>query len=286
MLGSTREHNLVTSTPLKFLLPFFQIPAYIPMRQSISIDISIAEPKTIFVLKDGNDNSKKYQLVVAKSCLKLFYAVFLPNLKERWLSSIASLGLRRNLQVPKGNFITVPSGSMSCRFSNAFNFSILPGSITLFFVKSKSEYGNWKNTKLVYENVDVTSVKVFKAGHPIEFNKELSDLDVKNRNGADHIFLFNQFVQLFGEKAAYETMESFFKEMWIYCIPLCRNPRVGKDFGITPRAEDRQLSFGEPSTLDIDFTFKTAPDEELVCHVVGWYDIVTGFNSYGEILDN
>ena len=286
MLGVTREHTLVTATPLKFISPFFRISAYLPMRQPISMDIPLSDNKSVFILKDGATSTKKYKLIVEKSCLKLFYGVFLPNLKERWLGSISSLGLKRNLQVPKENFVVVASGLQSIRINNAFNFSILPASVTLFFTKSKAEYGNWKNTKFAYENVDVSNIRLFKSGLPLEFNKELSDLHVSTRNGADHLFLYNQFVQLYGEKAAYETLESFFADMFCYCIPLCRNPRVGNDYGIMPDPADRQLSFGEAATLDIDFTFRTAPSEELICHVIGWYDIVVGFNEYGEILQD
>ena len=286
LMSVSRERSIVTITPLRFLQPFWTLSAFLPMRQTISMDLSLNDDKAIFVLKDGVSAATKYKLTVVKSNLRLFYGVFLPNLKERWLNSISTLGLRRNLQVTKNNYIVVPTGSQSIRMTNCFSFGLLPATVVLFFTRSSCEFGNWSDTKFKYENVDLTAIKLFKSGQPLEFNKQLSDLKVTEKNSEDHIFLYHQFVQTFGPKAAHESLDSFFQDMFLYCVPLCRNPRLGNDYGVVDDPADRVLSFGEASTLDIDIVFKTPTTQEYLFHCNGLFDIFVSFDSFGQVLQD
>ena len=268
---------------MKFLNPLFQIHAYVPMRQNVSVDINLADNKQFFIIKDGALSTEKVKLTVVKSCLKLLYAIFLPNLKERWLSSIAALGFKRNLQLVKGTYITVPTGALSARISNAYNFGVLPQSLVLFMTNSAAEFGNWSDTRFVYKHNNVSSLRVFRSGQPIELNREYGNLDLKYL-GSDHMFLYDQMVQMFGANACHETVDSFFEEFFLFCIPLARNPRVENDHGVMPLASQRTLSFGEAGTIDVDVIFSKPLEAETILHLNGYFDVMFQLNEFGEII--
>ena len=82
-LRSSLKNPIVTQTPLGLLNGFFSLPMLYPQRQQISLTITLADPQTYMVVKDGA-NGIQYKLVPITSKLRCKYAILLPSLREKW----------------------------------------------------------------------------------------------------------------------------------------------------------------------------------------------------------
>ena len=96
-------------------------------------------------------------------------------------------------------------------------------------------------------------------GKALELNKELSNMDFSHMYSRHHYLLWNMMCEHFGAKAHYETLESFFKQNFLFCFSLGRNPRIGNNIGITKDPADRRMGFVEAGTLEVS----------IVCPFVG-----------------
>ena len=286
LLGMSRTQDVVTCVPMHYLSPFFKMDAFVPQRQPIAIDLTLADPKTVLILKDGMTNNPKFKLVVKAARLKVFYCVFLPSLKDRWVQSLAQLKLKRSVQIVRNSNVTVPIGSSNTRITNAFNFGITPASIVLFFVPSVAEYGNYKDIRFSYSHNNVQTIQVFLSGNPIQANHTMLNMDTAAKNGVDVYQLYLQFIQMFGENAVYESIESFHTDFFLFCINLSPNPRMGNDYGVTERDTDRQVSFLRADSIDIFVEFKEKTTSELIFHCNGYFDKIIKMSEYGELLDD
>ena len=77
-------------------------------------------------------------------------------------------------------------------------------------------------------------------------------MDFAHMYSSHHYLLYNFMLEHFGPKAHYESLESFFKQNFLFCFNLGRNPRLGEyDTGITKDAEDRKMGFVEAGTLEV-----------------------------------
>ena len=118
----------------------------------------------------------------------------------------------------------------------------------------------------------------------MEVNKEVSNMDFSNMYSRHHYSLYESMLRHFGEKAHYESMESFFKQNFLICFNLGRNPRIGNNVGITKDAADRKMGFVEAGTLEIELIFKKALTEEVVLFIDGYFDHVTHIDVNGSIV--
>ena len=66
---------------LKFLHPFFQIKGFYPLRNQISIELTMKDERQILV-KGGSD-SKKYKIEIKSIRLKVQYAEFEGRIRDR-----------------------------------------------------------------------------------------------------------------------------------------------------------------------------------------------------------
>ena len=88
-------------------------------------------------------------------------------------------------------------------------------------------------------------------GKALEVNKELSNMDFSHMYSRHHFQLWNMMCEHFGAKAHFETLESFFKQNFLFCFSLGRNPRIGNNIGITKDPADRRMGFVEAGTLEV-----------------------------------
>ena len=102
----------------------------------------------------------------------------------------------------------------------------------------------------MYERIAKASF-FFYLGKALELNKELSNMDFSHMYSRHHFLLWNMMCEHFGAKAHYETLESFFKQNFLFCFSLGRNPRIGKNIGMTKDPADRRMGFVEAGTLEV-----------------------------------
>ena len=93
-------------------------------------------------------------------------------------------------------------------------------------------------------------------GKALEVNKEVSNMDFSHMYGTHHYALYDMMIRHFGAKAHYESLESFYKQNFLLCFSLGRNPRIGNNYGLTKDAADRTMGFVEAGTLEVRATTK------------------------------
>ena len=130
------------------------------------------------------------------------------------------------------------------------------------------------------------SIKVFKSGAPISANARLASLDTATKNGYDVYYLYTEFIKMFGPKAVYESIDSFYKDMFLYCINLGDNIRLDDDYGVKEKPEQRSVGFLSAASIDLIIQLDSACTDELILHTQAYYDISCSFNSYGELIEN
>ena len=159
-LKSSKTHDLVTVTPLRYLSHFFKIKAYVPERQPVTLSIVLQDPQHFFILDDGAASAVKYNLICKTSQLKLLYSVVLPSLRANFLGSIEKLGIRRNLQLTKNTYKIILKGAQNAKLQNVFQFGVLPSSIVMYMCKSAATFGNWKDIA-TFHHYDVQTIALF-----------------------------------------------------------------------------------------------------------------------------
>ena len=78
-------------------------------------------------------------------------------------------------------------------------------------------------------------------------------MDFSHMYSKHHYLLWNWMVEHFGPSAHHETLESFFKQNFLFCFSLGRNPRLGENYVMRKDPADRQMSFVEAGTLEVEF---------------------------------
>ena len=115
-LKGSRSHRIYYHCKLSHLCPFFSMGTYFPMRNQISLDLSLRQDSQILIAKDGATNGQKFKLVVEEIELHLAHGIFDGRIREKWLNAINNSGLCRNLQVDKQSFFSLKKDQQSCRF--------------------------------------------------------------------------------------------------------------------------------------------------------------------------
>ena len=237
------------------------------------------------LLRQKSGSTLKLKLVIKKSYLRLLYVSFMPALAAQWKNSIRSLGLHRSIQLCKSTHITVAKGSHSVRGSNIFSSLVVPQTMVFFFTKENVAWGNSLDSRFVFRSQDVTQIKIFKNGKPCQDDTVFSSMETKKRNSFTHYALYRNFLSCFGDKAKLTVdLESFFENVFVYCVNLSADPRVNDEFGIMKNAEERRVSFVESAVLDIDVTFGAPVDDNYVLFFLGFYDSELHFNDEGLVI--
>ena len=119
-LRSSVKNPITTLTPMKLLHGFFALKCWYPQRQTLNLSITLADPRT-FIVRDPS-SAIDYRLAPITSRLHTTYAIFLSSLREKWISSIERLNLRRCLQLPKTTHTILQKQQQELRISNPLQF--------------------------------------------------------------------------------------------------------------------------------------------------------------------
>ena len=285
MMGLSKNTTVDTVTPLKFLNPFFALELYYPQRQTLTIEMDLKSDQSILVVKGGKASTDKYKLVIEDIYLNLKFATWEPKLRESWLNTISTIGLRRNIQVAKQVHFPIKATSTTARFASLFNFSVLPSSLSVIMLKEATHTGDFLNTPFCYKHFDLQSITLFKSGVPFYSNLETINMDLSKRNGVEHVYWYRQMLECYGKKSSDMSMEKFFEDFYVLSFNLSSNPRLHNDFGVVAHSRDRKLSFLEAGNLDCNLTFKTALDCNVLVFFIAWFDIISSFDPDGNVID-
>ena len=110
-------------------------------------------------------------------------------------------------------------------------------------------------------------------------------MDLKKKYGTDHMFFYDNMVQTFGEKSLWIGPESFFKDCFIFCIPI-QGYYYSDNYAIARENKDRKLNLLSIGGIDIDLSFGTPVPSNLMCTAIGVYDLLTKFGVDGAEIVN
>ena len=82
------------------------------------------------------------------------------------------------------------------------------------------------------------------------FTKEMSAMEI-SQNSPDHFYWYNKMRSLFGPNSAYESLLSFWKDSFLFAIPMFRNKLGKNEYGMDTSYKERNLQFGEAGTIDV-----------------------------------
>ena len=148
ILKASRTKEVTVNTKLSFLHPFWQIPAYYPIRNPVAFDLTMKDPRQI--LSVGKTDTKKYRLEITKIQLKLVYAEFEARIKERWNAALATSGLVRSIQCGKSAYFSMKQGARQQRFPSIFSFSVVPSTMLVWFLTEKACVGDFNTNRFCY----------------------------------------------------------------------------------------------------------------------------------------
>ena len=75
------------------------------------------------------------------------------------------------------------------------------------------------------------------------------------QNSPDLFFWFHKMKELFGPAACHESLLSFFKDSFLFAIPLHRNVLPPNYYGMDTNYKERNLQFAEAGSLEIEIGF-------------------------------
>ena len=281
MLAKSSSRTVDTITPLRYLHPFFKLRAFYPHRNMLGLKFQLKPDSCILILDNGEGATEKFKLTVKECWLELRYGVFEDQVRSMWLEKINLLGLRRNVQTFKTVQLPIPKGSLNWRFNSLFNFSVCPQSLMLYFVLENTAKGDYKNNRYVYKHFNLDSLKIYKSGIPLLINPLYNNMKLSSKYGYFHYHFYQNMQQLFGPSAADVTMDSFYKDAYVFCFNLAQNPRYGTDYGVTRDPAERKLSYLEGANLDMDVVFSVALPENVIACFTGVYDLWISMDANG-----
>ena len=95
-----------------------------------------------------------------------------------------------------------------------------------------------------------------------------------SQNSPDLFFWYNHARALFGPNFSHESLYSFFKDSFLFAIPLHRNALPPMHFGMDTEFRERNLQFGEAGSLEIEIGLHNKAPEELMVFVTGYFDVM------------
>ena len=278
--------NIYTTTSMEFCHIFFKQKAFYPHRSTITVTMTMKDDSKILIVKDGRSSTLKYKLVVKKIALRLRYATFTDKLRSRWLGSVNTLGLKRSMQATRTAHFTFNANQSTARVQSIFNYSAIPQSLLIFFQKESTFNGDYLNNRYCYKHHDLQSLKLHKSGIPLPQNARWDSMNLDQKYGVDHYYWYGNLSQMFGHSALNLNLDSFFEDVYVFCINLGENPRYSfNDIGYPREPDERRLSMITAGNLDVEFVFKNPLPQNTIAFFVGIYDIMLSWNVDGAPLD-
>ena len=159
LMKGSKDDVVYISCPLKYLSPLFAANMYMPTRSIMSLSLSMRDDSQILCVSSSDTN--KYKIEVKDIYLKLKYATYHDQVKERWESAIDANGLRRNVQCDRTSYFVMKQGSASARFQSIFSFSVTPCVLICYFLTEKTFIGNFSANRYSFQDPGVKSIQIF-----------------------------------------------------------------------------------------------------------------------------
>ena len=126
----------------------------------------------------------------------------------------------------------------------------------------------------------MNSLKVYCGGIPLASNAITSTMNLEKKYGEHHLYLYDNMVQTFGEKSLWIGPESFYKDCFIFCIPI-QGYYYGNNYAVARENKDRKLNFLSIGGVDLDISFSKPLPHNVICNVIGVYDLLNKFGPDG-----
>ena len=274
-LAKSRAGNVVTRTPLKYLHPFWNAQMFYPQRQVLSMGLTL-KPDSCLLIVPKDKSGRDFKLTVEEMYLDLRYAVFLDPLRDRWLNSLNSLNLQRSVISNRSVHYLVKAGSSHARFSSVFSFSVTCKTLVLCFNAESAHQGDYSSNRYYYHHYLLSSLKVHVGGVPLISNTIHSTMDLSKKYGEEHFYWYQNMIQTFGKESHDVTPECFYKDCFIFCVPI-QGYYYGNDYAMARETKERKLNFLTVGGIDIDLSFASPLPNNIMVHVIGIYDLLLQF---------
>ena len=274
-LAKSREGNVVTKTPCHFLHPFWDGKMIYPQRQVVSMVMTLKPDSCILIVPDGKVG-QDYKLTVESMYLDLKYCVFLDPLRDQWLHSLNSLNLQRSVIGNRSVHFLMKAGSSNARFASVFSFSVTCKTLVFCFTPESTHQGDYSSNRYYYHHYLLSSLKVHVGGLPLVSNTITGTQDLSKKYGFDHFFWYKNMLQTFGKNCIFLTPESMYKDCFIFCVPI-QGYYYGNDYAMARETKERKLNFLTVGGIDMDISFAQPLPHNVMCNVMGIYDLLLSF---------
>ena len=198
------------------------------------------------------------------------------------MASIERLHLRRCLQMPKTNYSTLLKTMQEIRLTNVLQFGVLPAWICIYFNELKHIYGSYSKPFYCSSPFDVKYIKVYISGKPHFLNQQMSDLNITS-NSPDLFYFYNLMCQFYGPNAHHESLSSFYKDSFVFMIPMSRSPLPKGYYGTDTDLRERNIQFGEAGSIEVEVGFHGKATEDRAIFVTGWFDVMVSLRDDWEL---
>ena len=198
------------------------------------------------------------------------------------MASVERLHLRRCLQLPKTNYSTLLKTMQEIRLTNVLQFGVRPAWICIYFNELKHIYGSYSKPFYCSSPFDVKYIKVYISGKPHFLNQQMSDLNITS-NSPDLFYFYNLMCQFYGPNAHHESLSSFYKDSFVFMIPMSRSPLPKAYYGTDTDLRERNIQFGEAGSIEVEVGFHGKATEDRAIFVTGWFDVMVSLRDDCEL---
>ena len=71
------------------------------------------------------------------------------------------------------------------------------------------------------------------------------------QNSPAHFYWYNHMRKLYGPNSVHESLYSFWKDSFVFCIPMSRNKLGDNQYGMDTVDKQRNLQFGEAGSIEV-----------------------------------
>lgn len=172
------------------------------------------------------------------------------------------------------------AGVKQQRFPSIFSFSVVPSTLLVWFVSEVQSVGNFNVNRFCYEDPGLERVALYKDGSSVFQNEATKNLNIE-RNSVDLLYLYECFLQTFGETALDISAERFQNDHFVLCYNLSPNPLLRKQKAVALSIADRALAPLTGGVLDFELLLKTPLASNTIVYFCAVSDIVAIFDQNG-----
>ena len=278
-LAKSRTSNVVTKTPLHLLHPFWDSKCFYPQRQVMAFQLTLKSDSAILLCEDAAEG-RNFKLTVETMYLELNYGVFIERLREKWLESISSLALQRSVIVNRSVHHLMKKGISNARFASLFSFSVTAKTLVISMVPETAHQGSYIENRYFFQHFNMSSLKVYLSGVPLVSNSIHGSMDLSKKYGESHMYWYKNMIQTFSDTAMDITMESFWKDSFIFCLPV-GSYNYGDNYVMARNNNDRKMNFLSAGVVDLDISFAQPLESNVMISINGIYDVLFKFDTEG-----